>query len=644
MTATSASPSPLASQSSSYRTLSRSDFALARTCDAKLYFRENGYPDNRQLDRYLQLLAEGGYMVEALALAKRPEGISLEHGHDPAGDFERTLAHLQRERVTLFHATLMWGRRLTRADILEKNGSVVRLVEVRAKSFDGAAHLASIANGGAGVFRGVKKPYGILAEWRARMEDVTYQTLILEHVLPGVTVQPRLVLVDRSKRSALDHVPTLFRLERRESADGTGRVHTAQFIGDGAQLAALDLLTEVDVSVEVTMLRAEVEEAAARYEALLDAPFDLSLAARGAKCKECEFVPDDPAEKSGFAHCWGALAHVRPHVLDLHSIGTVKAADGTPIVESLLRDGKACLLDVPEDRLVKKDGTVGPQAERQLRQIRCYRSGETWIGPGLRRRIESLAYPIHFIDFEVSRLALPYHAGMRTYGQVAFQWSCHTVESPGAPPTHREWLNTADSWPNKSFALALREAVGDGRAGAGAGAVLTWSSFEASRLAEIVRELPAFEANDPELVAWITNLCARRIVDLQAWARDDFLHPAMRGRTSIKAVLDALWKSDAVMRDQLAAWTGLPATESADPYDALPPLEINGVRQDVREGTGAIRAYEAMMYGCERDDEATKQAWRALLLQYCKLDTLSMVLIFEHWRRATGVADVPSPA
>ena len=48
-----------------------------------------------------------------------------------------------------------------------------------------------------------------------------------------------------------------------------------------------------------------------------------------------------------------------------------------------------------------------------------------------------------------------------------------------------------------------------------------------------------------------------------------------------------------------------------------------------------MRAYEAMMYGVEKRDADGRSNWRALLLQYCKLDTLSMVLIFEHWRRLT---------
>jgi hypothetical protein len=68
----------------SSRTLSKSDFKLARGCDAKLFFRENGYPDNRDMNPYLALLAEGGYMVEALAKAKYVDGVQLEYGRGVA--------------------------------------------------------------------------------------------------------------------------------------------------------------------------------------------------------------------------------------------------------------------------------------------------------------------------------------------------------------------------------------------------------------------------------------------------------------------------------------------------------------------------------------------------------------------------------
>ena len=44
------------------------------------------------------------------------------------------------------------------------------------------------------------------------------------------------------------------------------------------------------------------------------------------------------------------------------------------------------------------------------------------------------------------------------------------------------------------------------------------------------------------------------------------------------------------------------------------------------------------MYGVHKNDVAIRDGWATLLKQYCRLDTLSMVLILEHWRRVTGLA------
>ncbi len=127
------------------RTLSKSDYTLATTCETKLHFRENRFPDNRGSSPYLRLLADGGFMVDALARAAYPDGILLEPGWDPARDFAETRKWLERDVVTLFQATLLSGRRLARVDIIEKRGDVVRLIEVKAKSFDGEEHAATIS-------------------------------------------------------------------------------------------------------------------------------------------------------------------------------------------------------------------------------------------------------------------------------------------------------------------------------------------------------------------------------------------------------------------------------------------------------------------------------------------------------------------
>jgi len=611
------------------RTLSKSDYTLARTCEAKLYFRENRYPDRRDDDPYLLMLARGGYMVEALAKAHYPDAVQLAYGSDPQKDFEATMEYLSRGDVTLFEGTLLWNRRLARADIIEKKGNTIRLIEVKAKSFDGREHAESLASGGWGSFRGKRRPFGVISDWVPKLEDVTYQLLMLEKLFPDCKIEPYLTLVDKSRRAQLNDIPQLFEIDRRTDARGVDRVHTARFKGDRALLPQLDVLTTVNVASEVALLHDDVEEAAVRFESLLDAPREEFEAEYGGQCLKCEFKVEGTAELNGFRDCWGELADVKPHVLDLYKVGTVKASDGGAMVEWLVRAGKGTLFDVPLEQLVKRDKTIGPDAERQRRQIECARTGEIWVGPELSPRLSAVTYPLHFIDFEASRLALPYHARMRPYGLTAFQWSALTVAAPGAAPVHSEWLNGETRWPNAEFARTLRSAIGD------EGSVLTWSPFERTALREIVKELAAFDMDDPELAAWIADVNDRRMVDMHPWAQKDFHHPAMGGRTSIKVVLDALWGSDETMRAQFVEWTGLPADPSRDPYASLPPLEINGNLQDVVEGTGAITAYEAMMYGVEKNDLVAKAQWRELLLQYCKLDTLSMVLIFEYWKRVT---------
>ncbi len=378
-----------------------------------------------------------------------------------------------------------------------------------------------------------------------------------------------------------------------------------------------------------------MEIAAAAFEAALDAPLEVFTNGleRGSWCRHCEFRTT-PNEKNGFAECWGDLAGASPHMLELYSIGTAKAPDRSPLVEWMIGQGTASLLDIPLDGLVPKDNNPAGTAARQRRQIEQTKLGAIYLGPELRPNIERLlgSGPVHFIDFETSRLALPYHKGMRPYGLVAFQWSAHTVDSLGQAPRHTQWLNTTDVWPNQSFAESLREAIGD------EGPVLTWTHFEGTTLKQIIADLTSFEREAPELVRWMTDVFERRIVDLHDWARRDYYHPGMRGRTSIKVVLEALWKSDPVMRQQFEAWAGLPADPASDPYLALPPIEINGKLQDVHEGTGAMRAYQEMMYGADKNDPDVRAKWSALLTQYCRLDTLSMVLILEHWRRQVGLA------
>jgi hypothetical protein len=94
-------------------------------------------------------------------------------------------------------------------------------------------------------------------------------------------------------------------------------------------------------------------------------------------------------------------------------------------------------------------------------------------------------YPYHFIDFETSTVAIPFHAGMRPYEAVAFQFSHHVMQADGSVAHVGEFLLTDPVvFPNFEFARALRaELEGDG------GTVFMWSPHENTILNKIVDQL-----------------------------------------------------------------------------------------------------------------------------------------------------------
>ena len=247
-------------------------------------------------------------------------------------------------------------------------------------------------------------------------------------------------------------------------------------------------------------------------------------------------------------------------------------------------------------------------------------------------------YPLHFIDFEAAQPVIPFHAGMRPYERVAFQWSCHTIREPGAPSEHAEWINTDRALPNVEFARSLREAIGS------AGTVYVWSAYESATLKSIRAQMDAYslgtsDADRAEIVEWLDEMDAgrgTRVVDLNRLALDYYFHPLMAGRTSIKAVLPAVLAANAAVLDrpEMQKYRSLaPDGSLQSPYASLPALTLpDGTTMEaVREGTGAMRAYEEMLFGVYSRDPEYKAALRDLLLQYCELDTAAMVMIWDHW-------------
>lgn len=230
---------------------------------------------------------------------------------------------------------------------------------------------------------------------------------------------------------------------------------------------------------------------------------------------------------------------------------------------------------------------------------------------------------------------------MRPYEMSPFQWSCHSIEEPGAEPVHSEWLNVEPEYPGFQLARTLMEQVGY------SGTLLMWSKYENTTLRNVLRLMEEGLYDDPELLAWLRHVVKRdkddtgAFVDMNALALKYYFHPVMKCRTSIKVTLPAVLAANSSRRterwlEEFGPGIDLLRRDAQgrilNPYDYLPSEELMEDAEKVKEGTAAMRAYEDMLFGLAREDAGKREAYRRALLNYCKLDTLAMVIIWERWR------------
>ena len=154
----------------------------------------------------------------------------------------------------------------------------------------------------------------------------------------------------------------------------------------------------------------------------------------------------------------------------------------------------------------------------------------------------------------------------------------------------------------------------------------------------IAGQMERMGEKDPELASWLLAFeegMGEWVIDLCDLAEKYYFHPDMKGKVSIKAVLPAIWNHnpDLWKDPDFAEYTGRSeGGVQMSPYDALPDMTLSDgtVFEAVREGTGAIRAYEDFLFGAGGKDPEVKDQILSSLLQYCKLDTAAMVIIWKH--------------
>lgn len=604
--------------------VSKSDFKAARECSTKLYYRKNKYPNLKQENEFMQLLAEGGFMVGKMAQLYFPDGVEVLGSRDQEAALIATKEYLKNENIVIFEPAIYVDGMLIRADILIKKGNHFEVIEVKAKSIDGDED-GEHSTGGRSVFW-KKRSNELDRKWVPYLEDIAYQTHVLKRAFPNATISPFLMLCDKSRHTRIDNLLQQFTLHVVEDSKGN-QSYNVEFSGDAVALRKDELLIKIDVLPEVEFLLPEIEKVAAEFVRSVIDGYQKIPGPLTTECKKCEYRQAlDKKEKNGFLECWGDMANDSPHLLDLRDLGHVKS-NGEKLAEALFLKGKASLFDIPFEWL-----TGEKRGAQQKRQIECTKNNEIWINPELKDVLANHKYPLQFIDFETSRIALPYHVGMRPYGQVAFQWSCHVIETPGSTPKHIEWINTQSTYPNIEFAQSLMATL-DRR-----GSIFMWWPHERSVLRDIANHMQQRDEKLSELIEWLQWMDSA-LIDQYKIAIGHYYHPDMRGSFSIKSVLPAVWNNNPSLHEveYFSPYFKSSNGQVASPYDTLEKIVIAEQSEVIKEGTGAMRAYQEMMYGLHRGDLETHKKWTDLLRQYCALDTMAMVIIYKHWCSQVGV-------
>jgi len=638
------------------RYLTKSRFKSALECPTKLFYYSNQeYANLMNDDEFMQALCEGGYQVGELAKYYFPGGHDIKSlGYDES--LNETNALLEQENVIIYEAAIRFEHTFIRADVLKKVGKRIELIEVKAKSFKGKDEFFTAK--GDFITRG----------WYPYLADVAFQTWVMEHAMPDHQIVPFLMLTDKNKKSTVDGLNQLFRIKK----DKRGRMDVFPALEVNDATMGDPILAQVNVSefVKKIMVGDEYPFHKKNHEELKS--FDSRIAEYGkyytennrypivigTKCKGCEYKNTKrPDLKSGFNECMTASMGSRfdpdiPSVFDIWNFRKSKALMDQSVFS--LQELKA----LPNYDFYLND--------RQLMQVDLTMADEKYevIAPELRNEINSWTFPLHFIDFETSMVALPFTKGRKPYEQTAFQFSAHTLHRDGRME-HHEWIDDKQGeFPNYEFVSQLKKVLENDD-----GTIFRYAAHENTVLNQIKHQmLEDDETGYGDLIEWIETITEwdeggvrskgyRNMVDMLQLVRNYYYHPDMGGSNSIKYVLPAVMTGEEIKAKYskpLAFGTHLKGRvlyefnsetgKPESPYHLLPSQyedldlseeEIIFKDAEIQQGGAALIAYGKLQFTDMTGEE--RKILLEALLQYCELDTLAMVMIYEHWITKLGV-------
>lgn len=341
------------------------------------------------------------------------------------------------------------------------------------------------------------------------------------------------------------------------------------YIFDGTlDLSKLFIISDVSDEVSCEIKNIEANLAIAEKVLTSDKEPDIDLGTYCKKPYQCAF--------------WNYCSRHLPEqsVFDIYRLNFAKKIE-------YYRNGWITYRDLLDNAQIKND--------KQLRQMEfALEDKGTYVNKTeIAAFLQSLSYPLYFLDFETTQPVIPEYVGTKPYAQIPFQYSLHYIEHEGGEIKHKEFLAESGTDPRRAIAERLCEDIPMNVC-----VTAYYKAFECTRIKELAEIYP-------DLAEHLTNI-RNNIVDLlvpfqSGW----YYNRAMGGSFSIKSVLPAIFPDD-------------------------PSLNYHNL-EGVHNGGEAMTIFPKIQHMSPEDQKTARHN----LLKYCELDTYAMVKVWQELVRVT---------
>jgi hypothetical protein len=613
-------------------------FGAGIECPTKLYYKSKDYSESKTSEPFIEHAIYNKRLLKALARSAYPDGIFVDADSVPRAS-SKTNKLLDQDNVVLFDAIFTHQQMMTRLPIIEKNGDELTLFHIRTKAYKSQKLKLTDRAG------------RIINKWRRYLLDFAYQAYLVKENWPEAKIRSLLVLPDKKGLSSSDNLPYLL----KPFEDNQRPVSVSE--------SNQDLLVKLDVSELLTQVwedRRFTRDHLPKdtFKESLDYFRELYLNQKkegpeiGTKCKRCEFRIEQErvqkGTKSGFRECWSKQLDSDEafnfHVFDLIGPGT------NGWIQKKIYDQREIPIEEVFDTqsILKGRGRLSHEMRQALQIHKAHGEEvpEEIFRPPIFKELRRWEYPLHFLDFEAGNYAVPVKKNRPPYHLVVFQFSCHTLHEDGNL-IHHQWIDDLQSgYASYELVRKLIKVPGIEE-----GTIVQYSDFERQALKIIRRELvdEQDEVHDAShLIKWIEEIILRKdstyhnppyVADLSRLVKNFYYNREMENSLSIKDVLRSVMSHSGFLMDlyskpysshnfdNIIWWQSDGKGGARNPYHILAETG----ESPIRRGTEAMVIYGKLIAKDINREEL--QAYRKALLKYCELDTLAMLMIYQHWKQ-----------